>query len=297
MLTPGDRIELVACSDGQGGQWLEASETLRATLTSLGFLVTQGLPIDRAYGESLRPPTAHPAPDADRAEHLMTVLEDPEIAAVFDVSGGSLATGVLTHLDPARLARTNGYFMGFSNLTTIANAIYAAGGGSSILLNPRLIGTSSAVRELFVDACISRAGSRGEPAQPGHPFVTPAVEFVRGGSMTGPVVGGNLTGFLSLAGTPWFPRLDGAILAIEALSPTYPAVLVGLHQLRQMGAFDRVSGVLLGQFTAIEDEHGPDVVPQLALEIIPAVPIARTSHFGHSADSQALMIGSDLTIT
>ena len=292
MLTPGDRIELVANSDGLGERGLAEVSALRVTLEARGLHVTQGLAIDRSYGESLTPPTAHPVPDDARAEHLMASLEDPEIAAVFDVSGGSLATGVLSYLDPERLARTQGYFVGFSNLTTIANAIYASGGGPSLLLNPRLLGSSPSVRDAFTTACFG--GSSELPAAPGSALVTPEVTFARGTALRGTVVGGNLTAILTLVGTPWFPPLEGSILAIEAMSPSYTAIAVGLHQLRQMGVFERVSGVLLGQFTAVDREHGPDAVPQLAREIIPVAPVATTRHFGHSSDSLALAIGEKL---
>lgn len=298
MLRPGDRIAIVANSDGLGEPWVAEVDRLRKVLSVLGLDHSTGLPIDRAYGEGLAPPTAHPAPDRDRAEHLMEVLENPEVSAVFDVSGGELATGVLTYLDPARLARTTGFFMGFSNLTTIANALYVAGGVPSLLANPRLIGSDDGVRADFAESCIVSAAAAGPelPARPGSPFVAPQARIVRGASMSGTVVGGNLTALLSLAGTPWFPLTDGAIIAIEALSPSYTAVSVGLHQLRQMGAFDRAAGILLGQFTAVDSEYGPDAVPRLACEIIPDLPIGTTRHFGHSPDSRALTIGADLSL-
>lgn len=298
MLSPGDRVELVACSDGLGQSALNEVQRLRESLEQLGLRVTSGLPLDRAYGDSRSPATAHPAPDPTRAQHLMDVLEDPSIAAVLDVSGGQLATGVLTYLDPRRFARANGFFIGFSNLTAIANALYGAANASSLLINPRLLGSNEGVRALFVDACLAPSATAwlATPARPGSTLVTPRVDFVRGSELSGTLVGGNLTGLLSLAGTPWFPRVDGAILALEALSPTYSAVAVGLHQLRQMGVFERVAGVLLGQFTSIDEKLGRGAVPALAVELIPDVPLATTRHFGHSNDSLALMIGEPLQL-
>lgn len=298
MLVPNDRVELVACSDGLGSSALDEVRRLRESLEAMGLRVTAGLAHGRDYGETLVPPTAHPAPDDVRANHLMNSLEDPEIAAVFDVSGGQLATGVMTHLDSSRLARTTGFFMGFSNLTTIANAILASGKASSIVFNPRLLGTNACVRTDFIHACLTPMdiASLPSPARPGSAFVTPIVEFVRGTEMSGDLVGGNLSGMLTLAGTAWFPPVDGTILALEALSLSYSSVAAGLHQLRQMGVFERVSGVLLGQFTAVDQEFGIDAIPRLALEVVPGIPIASTRHFGHSHNSRALMLGEQVSL-
>lgn len=295
MLRSGDQIAIVANSDGLGERDLRAVAQLRDALDDLGLRHSTGLPLDREYGARLTPPTAHPAPDRVRAEHLMEVLENPDIAAVFDVSGGQLATGVLTHLVPDRLARSTGFFMGFSNLTTIANALYTAGGASSLLASPRVLGLNADVRSDFVESCM--IDDLSTPARPGTRFVTPEVEFTRGRSMSGPVVGGNLGALLTLAGTPWFPSTDGAILALEALSPTCSTVAVGIHHLVQMGAFSGASGVLLGQFTAVEEEHGTSTIPQLVSDIVPDIPIATTRHFGHSADARAVMIGEPLHLS
>lgn len=295
MLLPGDRVELVACSDGLDEQHLGHVAALTAALEAIGLQVTSQYPIDRAYGESLRPSTAHPWPDPLRAAHLMDVLEDTEIAAVLDVSGGQLATGVLTHLLPERLSRATGLFMGFSNLTAVCNALYSSGGVPSLLGNPRLLGTSEQIRAAFTTACVSLPGEprNSDLAVPGSAYIAPSVEFVRGEAMAGPVVGGNLSALLTLAGTPWFPPVAGTIIALEALNPTYSSVAVGLHQLRQMGVFSQASGVLLGQFTSIEKEHGTGAVPALAAELIPDLPLATTRHFGHSRDSRALVIGKE----
>lgn len=115
--------------------------------------------------------------------------------------------------------------------------------------------------------------------------------------MDGTVVGGNLTAMRSLAGTRWFPATRGAIVALEELSPDYTEVLVGFHHLRQVGAFEEAAGLLLGQFTEVERQHGLDAVPALAREIVPNIPIATTAHFGHSADARALLVGASLSLS
>lgn len=47
-----------------------------------------------------------------------------------------------------------------------------------------------------------------------------AVRFVRGNSMSGTVLGGNIRCFMKLNGTPYFPDLTGKILVLESLEGT-----------------------------------------------------------------------------
>ena len=113
--------------------------------------------------------------------------------------------------------------------------------------------------------------------------------------MDGTVVGGNLTAMRSLTGTRWFPSTRGAIVALEALNPDYTEALVGFHHLRQAGVFEGAAGLLLGQFTEVEKQHGPDAVPALVREIVPNIPIATTAHFGRPSPSRGRAAQPQLT--
>ncbi len=80
----------------------------------------------------------------------------------------------------------------------------------------------------------------------------PQVRFVQGEKMEGVVVGGNIRCFLKLAGTRYFPDLWDKILLLEAYGGEVPQMATYLAQLKQLGAFEKVGGILLGTFTAME---------------------------------------------
>jgi muramoyltetrapeptide carboxypeptidase len=91
----------------------------------------------------------------------------------------------------------------------------------------------------------------GSPAEPLYGTAT----FVEG-SAEGPLLGGNLSVFTRLLGTPFMPNLDGAILLLEDVGERpYRLDRMWMH-LELAGVFRRVSGIALGSFTHCEEpEH------------------------------------------
>lgn len=74
---------------------------------------------------------------AERAAALMNLYRDPEITDIFDISGGDMANEVLPYLDFSVIAASGKRFWGYSDLTTIVNAITAATGNESMLYQIR----------------------------------------------------------------------------------------------------------------------------------------------------------------
>lgn len=278
LLAAGDTVALVACSDGLTSRDRRELDALEALLThTYGLTVAESPALyaaDRSVGLVA-------APDAVRAALLADALTDPSIACVFDVSGGDLAGGVLTHLDVAAAAASGTPFVGYSDLTTLANPLASAGGTGIVWTVRNLVRSDSDRQRARFEAALFSDGTDlfvagGEPLR---------------GTASGPLAGGNLRCLLKLAGTPWWPPLDGRVLALESFGATAQNLRAGLHQLRQLGAFEQVAGVLLGEFSALVDAHGPEAAVSIAAEIVPVdVPLAR-AHFGHGPGSDALWLG------
>lgn len=74
---------------------------------------------------------------AERADALMNLYCDPEITDIFDVSGGDMANEVLPYLDFSVIAASGKRFWGYSDLTTIVNAVTTATGNESMLYQVR----------------------------------------------------------------------------------------------------------------------------------------------------------------
>ena len=110
--------------------------------------------------------------------------------------------------------------------------------------------------------------------------------------MQGIVIGGNIRCFLKIAGTEYMPNFDDKILLLESYGGSVAQMDTYLNQLQQLGAFDKINGVLLGTFTQMESEN---IVPTMEMIIKEYVrsdtPIAVTRDIGHGTDSKGIVIG------
>lgn len=69
----------------------------------------------------------------ERANALLSFYSDKSIKAIFDISGGDIANELLDFLDYDLIKNNPKPFWGYSDLTTILNAIYRKTGVPSYL--------------------------------------------------------------------------------------------------------------------------------------------------------------------
>ena len=70
-----------------------------------------------------------------------------------------------------------------------------------------------------------------------------------------------------------------------------------LNQLKQMGVFDKIQGLILGTFTKMQESNISPTIEELVVKIInnPNLPIAKTEEIGHGANSKCIVIGENIT--
>ena len=230
-----------------------------------------------------------PASPQEKAEALNRAFRDPSVDLIFDVSGGDLANTTLPFLDWDAIRASRAVFHGFSDLSTVINAILAKTGRPAVNWQIRnlLYADAAAQRAHFVQSVLP---GRFDPADL-------APQFLRGGRMQGKVFGGNIRCFLKLAGTPFWPDVTGGILLLESLGGGAYQMTTALEQLRQMGVFDRVGGILLGTFTAMKEKAQTPTIEALVLGMTPdRLPVARTRFVGHYPDAKAIPLGREVVI-
>lgn len=280
MFKSSDKVAIVCCSNGQKQAYAGKIEYLEQTLKAMGL---QPVLSDCIYEkESVFSGTAK-----ERAEALMRFYKDDEIKAIFDISGGDVSNGVLPYLDYEVIANSEKLFWGYSDLTTIINAIYAKTGNPSVLYQIRNLIYNHKEQQI--------ADFRNTVMQNGTDLFQINYKFIQKKRMQGVVVGGNIRCFLKLAGTEYMPKLDGKILLLESYGGTVAKIETYLCQLQQIGVFDKVAGILLGTFTEMEQENCFPTVETLVKRIVGEdLPIAVTREIGHGTNSKAIMIGKEL---
>lgn len=278
----GSMVGIVCCSNGQKTSYREKIALLCSTLEGLGLVPVLS---DYVYEkEDVFSGTAK-----ERAKALMDFYRDDRIKAIFDISGGDIANGILPYLDYEVIAKSEKQFWGYSDLTTIVNAIYTMTGKPSVLYQIRNL--------IYADKESQIANFSNAMFGDGSQLFRFDYRFIQGNKMQGIVVGGNIRCFLKLAGTEYMPDLTGKILLLESLSGTVAKMETYLAQLSQLGAFDKVAGVLLGTFTEMEElECKPDIVTLLQQYVKDDMPIAVTKEIGHGVNSKAIVIGQEIEI-
>ena len=241
IIEKGSRAALVCCSDAQREK--DKIKLLGDRLLKIGITPIFGKYIfakDSCFGGSAE----------EKASELMEFYKDESIKAIFDISGGDVANEILSYLDYEIIKNSGKMLWGYSDLTTVINAIYAKTGKASVLYQVKNL-INDHGEDVSEDFCSTVfEGKAG--------LFDISAEFLQGESLEGVVVGGNIRCLLKLAGTEYFPDMDGKVLLLESLGGGRAQVCSYFNQLYQMGIFNKVRGILLGTFTRLieEDDMG-----------------------------------------
>jgi muramoyltetrapeptide carboxypeptidase len=238
--------------------------------------------------------------DQARLSDLNQALRDPAVDAVWCLRGGYGVTRILGSVDLDALIRHPKAVIGFSDVTALLLALHRATGVVTFHGPMSRAPLSAFSRAHFerVLADPSAPGPLGHVTAPAGVLVprSPRIRPIRAGIAEGPLAGGNLTLLTALVGTRHFPDLEGAVLFLEDVGEDLYRVDRMLAQLRMVGAFDRLAGVIVGQFTDMKRGAGDggalgfDEV--LATYFGPlGVPAAYGFPIGHVDDQWTLPIG------
>jgi muramoyltetrapeptide carboxypeptidase len=114
-----------------------------------------------------------------------------------------------------------------------------------------------------------------------------------GGTATGPLLGGNLSVFTRLLGTPFMPALEGAVLLLEDVGERpYRLDRMWTH-LELAGVFRQVTGIVLGSFTGCEERDESFTSEELLRELAVAtgLPCAAGFPIGHGNVNEPVPLG------
>jgi muramoyltetrapeptide carboxypeptidase len=249
-LQPGDTIAMVNPSGAiyERAPYDIATQSLQA----LGFKVREAPNLRARYGHFA-------GTDAQRAADVNAMFADPAVQGILAMTGGSGGNRILPLLDYANIARNPKVLGGFSDITALINAVYAKTGLVTFhcpVAASEWNGFSvEHFRGTLVDA---QAMTLRNPVDRDDNIVPRSgrITTLRGGKARGHLVGGNLAVLTSMAGSPYWPVFDGAILFLEDINEYIYRVDRMLSTLKISGVLDRVAGVVLGAFTKCEPGEG-----------------------------------------
>ncbi len=224
--------------------------------------------------------------DSRRLAELRAALADPGVRAIFCARGGYGTMRLLAQLAELGTAIAGDLkpLVGFSDIT-----------GLHQWLQQQRIGSvhGPVVTQLGhqPESTCERLFALLESTSPAAPLSGATTFF--GGTAEGPLIGGNLTVFSRLLGTPFLPPLDGAILLLEDVGERpYRLDRMWTH-LALAGVFRKVRGIVLGSFSQCEEREadytGAEVLRDLAGET--GLPCAAGFSIGHGAVNEPVPLG------
>ncbi|MBN1039183.1 LD-carboxypeptidase [Clostridium botulinum] len=283
LLNKGDKVGIIACSNGVDKSMELKMNELKRTLNFIGLNVIFSNTIYKKY-------SVFNGSGKERANELMKLFEDRSIKAIFDISGGDLANGILEYLDFDTIKKNSKLFFGYSDLSVVINALYAKSNIKMYLYQIRnLIGDNSEIQiKNFIETFMEDKKS----------LFDFKYEWIQGESIEGTVIGGNIRCFLKLAGTEYMPNFKDKILLLESLSGEVAKMTTYLTHYKQLGVFKEIKGIILGNFTEMENKQYSPSIIELVKEIVndENMPIVKTKEIGHGPDSKCIIIGENIEL-
>ena len=187
--------------------------------------------------------------DEDRAAALNEMMARQDIQAVFCARGGYGSMRLLSSFPFGSFGRKPKFIIGYSDVTAILNAVLAKTGvigihGPSV----RSLGNGDTVsRDLLINFITNPSTIEYNITD----FVTLAAGIAKGR-----LVGGNLTVFSRLIGTPFMPPLKNSVLFLEDTNePVYRIDRMITHLILSK-VLTKISGIILGRFTNCGENSG-----------------------------------------
>lgn len=279
-LKKGDKVGIISCSDGIKKENKKRVESVVDILKSMEIEAELSKCIFREKAE-------FSGSGSQRAKELMRLFLDKDIKAIFDISGGNSANQVLSDLDFNIIKNNYKPYFGMSDLTVILNSIYKKTGLKSYHYAIYNFGRENS--RLQIDR-FKKSFIQGK-----EDIFDFTYKWLRKDVIEGEVVGGNIRCFLKLAGTEYFPNLEGKVLLLEALSGNVSNISSLVEQLSMLNDFNKLSGIILGTFTQIQEEGNINILEEIILEKTKVfnIPVIKTEEIGHGSDSKCIVIGED----
>ncbi|MGU8413567.1 S66 family peptidase [Clostridium perfringens] len=281
-LNKGNKIGIISCSNGLSIKNKNIIDELKLNLKSLDIDMVEG---DTLYAKEYN---LFSGTGEEKARALEKLFLDKDIKMIFDISGGDLANEVLDFLDFNLIKENPKPFFGYSDLTVLLNAIYSQCHIATYNYQLRnLIGKFKEEQMQNFKASFIEGK---------EDIFNLDYKWINGSHLEGRVVGGNIRCLLKLAGTKYMPDFKDKILFLESFSGNSAKMVTYITQYKNLGVFNEVKGIILGEFTEMEREDlKPDIVEILKRVIGEInIPILKTSNLGHGADAKCIPIGKYL---
>jgi muramoyltetrapeptide carboxypeptidase len=294
-LRPGDPVAVAALSGGLDEDEAPLFERGVEAIERMGFAVRVSPLVDRDRRWWWAAATPR-----EVAEEFNGLLRDPEVRAIFALTGGRLALSYLDLIDYDAVRADPKPLLGFSDIATLHLALHARTGLASLHSDCVTHGfgywreCDDTRRKELADVYLRVLTGEGAPGvlPPGRRW-----ESWRSGRAQGPLLGGMLNRLVRTQATRFAlsaERFDGAILFWEEAFTSTSVVWNDLHVLRHAGILDRIAGMVVGAPFEVEPaEGGPETLREVVLDVLGErdIPVLGNVDVGHDPPNVPMPLG------
>ena len=286
-LKKGDTIGVIAPSNYIEKDDLEYINASIALMEASGFKVKFGKYVFEdtlGYGTS----------PEKRAADINWAFKDDEVKAIMCVKGGEDSNTTLDYIDYEMIKKHPKIICGFSDNTSILNAIHEKT-GLVTYHGPTFKSLTSWETGYAYKQFIKTFAENTESLIMGEP--EEKYTTIQAGQVTGELVGGNLSLFTKLVCGKYAVNLQDKILFLEELGFEAAPEMVNsnIYYLKQNGVFDRIAGLWIGNY-----EHPSKVsiekIIKNAIGDEYKFPIIKSDNFGHIDKKIIIPIGTKAEI-
>lgn len=280
-LKKGDAIGVIAPSnsiDSDDNEFIQKSSKL---FEDLGFKIKLG---NFVYSHTL----GYSASPLEKAKDVNDMFANPDVKAIFCVKGGENSNSVFDYLDYELIKNNPKILCGFSDSTSLTNAITSKTGlvtfSGSTFKSLTSWETDYGFKEV-VKRFIDKSLDLGVPED--------KYETLHEGIATGKLIGGNLTLTTQMVCGKYALDFTDKILFIEELGFESDPTRVSscLYYMKQNGVFDKIKGLWLGNY-----EHPSGyTLEKIVFDTLGDsfnFPIIKSNNFGHIDKKTVIPIGT-----
>ncbi len=296
-LNIGDTIGVVASSLPVLPSFRENYEKGKRQLLDLGFKIYEGKTVKGTKWWMAGAPK-------EVAKDINQMFADKSIKVIMAHTGGYSALTVLEYLDYKLIKENPKPYIGLSDVTNFHIAFFTKCNLVGFHMDDLTLGLGRTWKEGEPD--LTEEDKRlfmkflASDKAPGviKPFTN--WKAWKKGRARGHLIGGNLHILSTLVGTPYFPPLkafEGAIFYWEEVGEPLHDIARFLTQLKYLGVFEKIAGMLIGKITYIKPTRNKEVVDPAAKELVLDVlkdydfPIMAEVDFGHFTINIPMPVG------
>lgn len=182
-----------------------------------------------------------------RLKDLQDAMDDPKVKAIFCSRGGYGAVHLIDKIDFTAFYEHPKWLLGFSDITALHYLFQKHGYASlhSLMARHLTVEPEDEACSLYLKEILF--GNLPVYTCERH-------KLNRQGSAEGILRGGNLAVAYGLRGTPYDIPAEGTVLFIEDVSERPHAVERMVYNLKLGGVLEKLSGLIVGQFTEYEED-------------------------------------------